>query len=321
MSIFYGTEGLDEILRNSLSPGVTTDPEGLTGTEGEPDPFSYDMVFAYGGDDTVQLGFGRGWEVHGGGGNDRIDGRGTAFVILNGGLGDDTMYGGDSDDAFDTDGIVFPEESLGRDRMIGGLGGDGYFVDNAGDRVVERYGEGRDNINSILDVTTCPLNVEELVLIENGSQAGFGNSQDNFIAKIFGAGTLHGMNGNDTLSGAEESDVFIGGRGCDVFSFFSAAARDVLRAGDGAVAFQGAGAAVGDRIDLAFFDADVTDDEFQAFVLGGTGKGHLSLVNSGRDTLVRGNVDDTAGFEFQVTIKDGRAVRASDYTVDDFILG
>ena len=205
--------------------------------------------------------------------------------------------------------------------MIGGLGSDVYGVDNAGDRVVEKFGEGHDNVNSVLGVTFCPRNVEDLVLVANATQVGFGNRQDNMVAKFFGAGTLHGMDGDDTLSGAQEADAFIGGRGCDVFSFYSAGPRDVIGAGDGATAFQGAGAEDGDRIDLAFFDADVTDGEFQTFVLGGTGKGHLSLVNTGSDTLVRGNVNDDPGFEFQVAIKDGEAVHASTYSVDDFILG
>ena len=95
--------------------------------------------------------------------------------------------------------------------------------------------------------------------------------------------------------------------------------RDVIAAGDGAIAFQGAGRATGDVFDLRDMDADLTTPAFVAFTFGGTGKGHLSLADSGTSTLLRGNLDDDRSFEFQVLIDDGD-VRAADYTADDFLL-
>ena len=90
-------------------PGRNHGSRRAVGHTGKPDPFSLDFVFAYGGNDNIQLD-GRQWEVYGGSGNDLIDGRGTSLVIVNGGSGDDTMYGGDFDNWFDF--LFPPDEAL-----------------------------------------------------------------------------------------------------------------------------------------------------------------------------------------------------------------
>lgn len=96
-------------------------------------------------------------------------------------------------------------------------------------------------------------------------------------------------------------------------------AADQLSAGDNGTAFDGAGSAAGDLIDLSALDANATVTGDQAFLFGGSGKQHLSLSEVGTDTIVRGNSDNDAAFEFQLVIHDG-GVRASAYTAADFIL-
>jgi Ca2+-binding RTX toxin-like protein len=170
--------------------------------------------------------------------------------------------------------------------------------------------------------------VETLTLTVNdrpddGTATHTGTSGSDTLVGSSGNDTLRGLGGSDVLRGAGGSDILIGGVGADRFDFDrlsdSGSARDVIRAGDGAVAFAGAGAAQGDRIDLAGIDANVTVDNNQAFHFGGTGKGDLSLVESNGNTLVRGNVDGDTGFEFALLIQDG-TVKASAYTAADFIL-
>ena len=72
-------------------------------------------------------------------------------------------------------------------------------------------------------------------------------------------------------------------------------------------------------IDLSGIDANTSVAGNQAFLFGGTGIGHLSLVNSGTTTIVNGNVDADAAFEFVLAIEDG-SLLASAYKAGDFIL-
>lgn len=93
----------------------------------------------------------------------------------------------------------------------------------------------------------------------------------------------------------------------------------MIRAGDGAVAFELPGRAGGDRIDLSVIDANVLRAGNQAFVFGSLGAGGLSLAESGSATIVRGNLDRDAAFEFAIRIEDG-AVRSHAYGAGDFLL-
>jgi serralysin len=150
-----------------------------------------------------------------------------------------------------------------------------------------------------------------------------GNGND---ALTGGAGNdlLRGQTGNDLLRGGAGVDVLIGGTGNDTFDFDLATdsrpgARDIIRAGDTTTAFQGAGAAAGDRIDLSGIDANVNAGGNQAFVWGGGGIGRVSAVNSGANTVIHANTDGDAAWEFELVIEDGN-VNASAYRAADFIL-
>jgi Ca2+-binding RTX toxin-like protein len=152
----------------------------------------------------------------------------------------------------------------------------------------------------------------------NGNDKLYGNN---------GNDTLRGEKGNDFLSGDAGRDFLIGGKGADRFDFDSvsesrggSSTRDVIKAGDGAVAFEGAGKSWGDRIDVSGIDANTTKSGNQKFDFGGTGKGDLSVINvSGGHTLVRANIDNDKAFEFQLLIEDG-GVKANQYHASDFIL-
>jgi Ca2+-binding RTX toxin-like protein len=140
-----------------------------------------------------------------------------------------------------------------------------------------------------------------------------------------GNDTIQGGSGNDTLVGGIGADVLIGGIGNDVFRFLGPTgsilgSRDSIRAGDGATAFQGAGAAAGDRIDLSGIDANTALAGDQAFVFGtATGIGRIWVSNSGSFTLVRGNTNQNATPEFELVIEDGTVVAAA-YRAADFLL-
>ena len=106
----------------------------------------------------------------------------------------------------------------------------------------------------------------------------------------------------------------MGGRGADVFdldlaSHSAPGLRDVLRAADGAVAFEGAGAAAGDRIDVSGVDANQVAAGNQAFSFGGAGIACLSLVAAGASTLMRCNTDRDAAFELELADRGRRDAR------------
>ena len=157
-----------------------------------------------------------------------------------------------------------------------------------------------------------------------GNDSIFGAGANDWLQGGAGNDTLRGGAGNDLLVGGTGADVLIGGAGNDRFDFNSVgesspAARDALRAGDGGLAFDGAGAGGGDRIDLSTIDANLLAGGNNTFVFGGNTAGHVWLTTSGTNTIVNANIDGDAAAEFQLVIADG-GVSAGAYVGADFIL-
>jgi serralysin len=90
---------------------------------------------------------------------------------------------------------------------MGGVGDDVYFVDNAGDVVVENPGEGTDTINSTAHVRLS-ANVENLTLVGSADLQGYGNGLTNL---------LYGNTGNNILNGEAGADAMFGGPGSDAY--------------------------------------------------------------------------------------------------------
>ena len=99
---------------------------------------------------------------------------------LDGGLDGDYLYGGPGDDT-----------------MQGGAGDDHYYVDSAGDQVVEQPGEGTDFVSTSVDFT-LPDNVEHMYLTGTGAINGTGNALKNTIRDNAGINILAGGAGNDS---------------------------------------------------------------------------------------------------------------------------
>lgn len=244
---------------------------------------------------------------------------------LNGNAGNDTLDGG-----------------AGADTMYGGSGNDTYVVNGGGDRVIEMSSaNGTDTVRASVTLTLSQF-VENLTLTGTGAINGTGNtlansltgnSAANILTGFSGNDSLSGGGGNDTLDSGNNNDVLTGGAGGDmlyggagtdrfVFTFAadsSGATRDVIASSGTGSGFEGAGAAAGDRIDLAAIDANTGAAANQAFLFGGSGAGRLTLATSGTDTLVRGNTDADSAYEFELVIRDG-AVLASAYSAADFVL-
>jgi Ca2+-binding RTX toxin-like protein len=105
----------------------------------------------------------------------------------------------------------------GADRMFGRRGNDTYYVNSAGDKVIEALNAGIDSVRSTRTYT-LPANVEKLVLIGNAAANGTGNSLANTITGNANANSLSGLAGDDILNGGAGNDELNGGPGNDRLS-------------------------------------------------------------------------------------------------------
>jgi len=103
----------------------------------------------------------------------------------------------------------------GADTMIGGAGVDGYYVDDAGDMVVEAAGGGNDTVMTSSLNYTLGAEVENLSLLGSLDLDGTGNTLANDIRGNTGNNILTGGDGNDILNGGEGNDTLDGGAGND----------------------------------------------------------------------------------------------------------
>jgi serralysin len=146
---------------------------------------------------------------------------------VSGGRGNDTLRGSDANDKMIGNG--------GEDTLAGGRGDDTYIVDSAGDRVVEKAGEGIDQILLWTDKHQMAEHVENLVIKLGGGAAVTGNGLDNVITGGAGADVIRGGLGADRLSGGGGNDLFVfrngelAGDRIDDFDGKGAGAGDVLR--------------------------------------------------------------------------------------------
>ncbi len=195
------------------------------------------------GDDTVRAGAGDD-QIFGGMGNDRLNGE-SGNDKISGGLGGDTINGGAGNDMLMGDigtdvmlgdiGNDILHGGVGADDMRGGAGDDYYFVDSAGDRILESVGEGLDVIYSSIN-NTMKTGVERLGLIGTGNVSANGlDGQNDLIVGNSGANTLRGLGGDDSLHGQGGADRVSGGNGNDAVG--GGAGNDVLWGDAGADRF------------------------------------------------------------------------------------
>ncbi|WP_428663882.1 hypothetical protein [Reyranella sp.] len=112
----------------------------------------------------------------------------------------------------------------GADTMVGGAGNDTYTVDNAGDRVIEKDGQGLDQVDSSVSFDLTGQYIERLTLTGSGNINGAGNSLAN---------TLTGNAGNNVLDGKTGADRMTGGAGNDTYTVDNAGDVVVEKNGEG----------------------------------------------------------------------------------------
>ena len=246
--------------------------------------------------------------ITGGGGKNR----------LVGGAGNDTLIGGAGKDVLDG--------GTGADRMVGGAGNDIYFVDNAGDVVVEESNGGTDVVYSSIHYVLL-AGVENLTLSGLGALDGTGNALDNVIVGNAAANHLWGGAGNDTLDGDDGDDVLVGGAGADTLTGGAGADRFVFQVGDldadpgRSDTIADFSRAAGDKIDLSALATNPSTSKRTAFSFVGTAAfskraGELRLSTKGASQIVYGdlNGDGVADFSLNISKVTG-ALIASDFVL------
>jgi Ca2+-binding RTX toxin-like protein len=139
--------------------------------------------------------------------------------------GDDDITGSDGGDAIDG--------GTGADIMRGGLGNDDYYVDNAGDQVIETARGGFDRVYSSIDYQLGQY-VEHLTL-EGTAVFGTGNDLRNTLIGNASNNTLTSFAGDDTLAGNGGDDTLIGGDGGDGYVYEFGDGHDtIIETGTGA---------------------------------------------------------------------------------------
>jgi subtilisin family serine protease len=123
--------------------------------------------------------------------------------------GADSLQGMDGADTLDG--------GAGADHLDGGAGADRYFVDNAGDQVIETLTGTTGGYDTVLASVsyTLPTNVERLTQTGTGSINGTGNALANSLYGNSGSNVLSGLSGNDELFGGAGNDTLAGGAGVD----------------------------------------------------------------------------------------------------------
>jgi Ca2+-binding RTX toxin-like protein len=163
--------------------------------------------------------------------------------VLRGGAGADVLDGGADHDILDG--------GTGNDVMIGGAGNDVFYVESAGDVVIEGGDPGFDTIFTTLSSYTLAAWVENLSFSGTGSFTGTGNFVGNQMQGSAWNDILDGVGGNDRLIGFGGNDALDGGEGDDLLQ--GGVGSDMLTGGTGADQF---------RFDttLAFGDVDLISD-------------------------------------------------------------
>lgn len=312
-----------------------------TGGSGSDSLSGFENIIGGSGDDTL-TGTSDANVIEGGRGDDSLDGAGGRDTASYAGEDDDVavdlrIVGGQDTGGAGIDTLVGMMNLIGgegNDTLTGGVGSN-VIEGGAGSDVIDGrvgsdladYSHATARVQVSLAVTgpqnTLGAGTDSLISMEDlrGSLFADGLSGNAAANRLYGLDDndiLVGGANNDTLTGGLGADRMRGGTGYDTFDF-NTTSESSRAAPDLILDFIGAGASWGDVIDLSTIDANTTLAGNQTFTFGGRGAGGLSLVDLGADTLVRGNTDADAAFEFAILLRDGGR-HASVYSDFDFIL-
>ena len=199
-------------------------------------------------------------------GADRLDGAAGDDGVV-GLAGDDTLIGGSGDDTL--------VGGLGDDTLIGGLGDDAFVVEQAGDGVFERTGQGNDRVlSSVSFALAAGQEIETLQLLVSTGRANLDLTGNEF------ANRLRGNIGDNVLNGGAGADSLFGRSGGDIYLVDDALDRVFEVSGEG--------------VDRVFASTSYTleaGQEIEALqLLVSTGRANLSLTGNEFAQSMVGNI-------------------------------
>jgi serralysin len=243
-----------------------------------------------------------GVQATGGSGSDTLIG----FENLTGGSYNDTLTG-------DTTNNVL-NGSTGADRMIGGMGNDSYYVDNAGDVVTELTNEGTGDLVYSSISYTLGATVENLYLTGTAAINATGNDVNNVM---YG----HANTAANVLSGGLGNDTYYASTGDTVVENLNAGTDTVVAYVNFALSANTENLTAGVVTDL-----QLTGNALNNVIAGNAGKDALS-GGDGNDTLIgAAGVDTLTGglgadvFDFNLVTESGVGITARDL-IADFLAG
>ncbi|WP_232629199.1 calcium-binding protein [Methylobacterium sp. Leaf118] len=224
----------------------------------------------------------------------------TAALALTGNAYAQTLTGNAGDNRLDGGG--------GADKLVGLFGNDTYYVDHAGDRVVEAVGQGRDTVRTQISYTLqAEQEIEALAAADKADAAALtlvGNEFGQALTGNAGHNTLDGRGGADTMAGLDGDDLYV-----------------VDEAGDRIVEAMGQGR---DTVLTSISYALQAGQEVEALAAASlTGTAALNLTGNAFGQSLTGNAgsnilkglggSDT--FLFQATLSARNVDRIADFTV------
>jgi Ca2+-binding RTX toxin-like protein len=151
-------------------------------------------------------------------------GTGNALAnTLTGSAGGQALAGLEGNDTLDG--------GAGADTMTGGAGDDTYYIDDAGDVVVEDAGGGTDTIVTAFDIASLAANIEN-VRLTGAAHSVVGNAANNRLSSGSGNDTLDGGDGDDLELGGDGHDTLVSRSGIDTLSGGSGDDRYVVHGGE-----------------------------------------------------------------------------------------
>jgi Ca2+-binding RTX toxin-like protein len=224
-----------------------------------------------------------------------INGTGNAGDnLLRGNAAANTLTGGDGADVLDG--------GAGADTMAGGFGDDHYWVDDAGDRVVEYGGTGPaqtgyDTVHTTISYA-LPVSVENIVLEGIADIDATGNGQANMLTGNAGDNVLDGGVGADTMAGGAGDDTYVVDSRSDVVIERAGEGVDTVRTALGAYTL---GAEVENLVYTGTTAGILQGNELHNRLVGGAGNDTLRAYGgndvldggAGADSMAGGDGDDT----------------------------